>query len=238
MTALEVAAEEVNRPPTSAAACWFRPRRRASPLATDRPARALATIRNGKKHNSSVAAKSMPRLMKSIASSRRHRCSADEPAYFPLAASMPCRTRWPRPPSAAAPGDSPSWPADAIAYGLSAGANGADSAACPRCPGLPGSPPLAACRIDAASSVISPSSPQHGVSLVHPASPNRPGLPHQVREVGRSVRDLGPTPGLDPRLNGFPRYGNRHGSVGMFVWTDRCIVRVRPGAVGTTGPAD
>ena len=71
--------------PTSAAACWFRPRRRASPLATDRPARALATIRNGKKHNSSVAANSMPRLMKSIESSRRHRCSAEEPAYFPLA---------------------------------------------------------------------------------------------------------------------------------------------------------
>ena len=121
--ALEVAAEEVNRPPTSAAACWFRPRCRASPVAADRPARALAMIRNGNKHNSSVAANSMPRLMKSIASSRRHRCSADDPAYFPLAASIfplaasvRCRTRWraPRPPSAATRGDSLSWPVDAI----------------------------------------------------------------------------------------------------------------------------
>ena len=56
-------------------------------------ARALATIRNGKKHKNSVAAKSMSRLMKSIASSRCHRCPAGEPAYFPLATSMPRRTR-------------------------------------------------------------------------------------------------------------------------------------------------
>ena len=84
VTALEVAAEEVNRAPTSAAACWFRPRCRASPVAADRPARALAMIRNGNKHNSSVAANSMPRLMKSIESSRRHRCSADRPGILPL----------------------------------------------------------------------------------------------------------------------------------------------------------
>ena len=125
--ALEVAAEEVNRPPTSAAACLFRPRCRASPVAADRPARALAMIRNGNKHNSSVAANSMPRLMKSIESSRRHRCSAGDPAYFPLATSIfplaawvRCRTRWraPRPPSAATRGDSLSWPADAISLRL------------------------------------------------------------------------------------------------------------------------
>ena len=116
VTALEVAAEEVNRAPTSAAACLFRPRCRASPVAADRPARALAMIRNGNKHNSSVAANSMPRLMKSIESSRPHRCSADDPAYFPWAACMPCRTRrrTPRPPFPAAPGDCLSWPADAI----------------------------------------------------------------------------------------------------------------------------
>ena len=102
------------------AACWFRPRRRASPLATDRPARALATIRNGKKHNSSVAANSMPRLMKSTESSRRHRCSAEDPAYFPLATSVPRRTRprTPGPPFAAPPGDFSSCPADAISLRL------------------------------------------------------------------------------------------------------------------------
>ena len=127
VTALEVAVEEVNRPPTSAAACWFRPRCRASPVAADRPARALAMIRNGNKHNSRVAAKSMPRLMKSIESSRRHRCSAGDPAYFPLAASIfplaawvPCRARCrtPRPPSPATPGDSLSWPVDVTSLQL------------------------------------------------------------------------------------------------------------------------
>src|SRR5208282_821170 len=40
-----------------------------------------------------TAAVSMPRLMKSIESSRRHRCSADEPEYFPFAASAPRLTR-------------------------------------------------------------------------------------------------------------------------------------------------
>ena len=126
VTALEVAAEEVNRPPTSAAACLFRPRCRASPVAADRPARALAMIRNGNKHNSSVAANSMPRLMKSIESSRRHRCSADgryfplATSIFPLAAWVPCRTRWrtPCPPFAATPGDSASCPVDAISLDL------------------------------------------------------------------------------------------------------------------------
>ena len=181
---LEVAAEEVNRRPTSAAACLSRPRCRASPLVTDRPARALATIRNGKKHNSRVAANSMPRLMKSIASSRRHRCSADEPAYFPLAASVPRRTRprTPCPPFAAPSGDFPSCPADAISLRPARGG--------PAAPTLMPAPGVHACgdhrrwrhpRLirPPASSRAPHSSP--GVSLIHPKGPGRPGLPHQAR---------------------------------------------------------
>ena len=61
---------------------------------------------------------------------------------------MPDTAATPRPPSAATPGDLPSWPADAIACDLPLGANGADSTACPRRPGLPGSLPLAACRVE------------------------------------------------------------------------------------------
>ena len=45
-------------------------------------ARALATMRNGNKHNSKVAANSMPWLMTSIATSRRRRSSAQDPTYF------------------------------------------------------------------------------------------------------------------------------------------------------------
>ena len=67
---------------TSAAAWLFRLVCRASVLTNGRPARALATMRNGNKHNSSVAANSMPWLTTSMASSRRHRSSATDPAYF------------------------------------------------------------------------------------------------------------------------------------------------------------
>ena len=48
---------------------------------------------NGKATNISVAANCMPRFMKSIAFSRFHRYSADEPVYFSLPDSIPCRTR-------------------------------------------------------------------------------------------------------------------------------------------------
>ena len=66
----------------SAAAWLFRPVYRVSDWAAGRPASALTTMRNGNKHNSSVAANTMPRLMKSIVSSRRHTSSASDPAYF------------------------------------------------------------------------------------------------------------------------------------------------------------
>jgi hypothetical protein len=55
---------------------------RVSDWAAGRPASALTTIRNGNKQSSSVAANIMPRLMKSIASRRRHTSSAGDPAYF------------------------------------------------------------------------------------------------------------------------------------------------------------
>ena len=79
----------------SAAAWAFRPVYRVSDWAAGRPASALTTMRNGNKHNSSVAANTMPRLMMSIVSSRRHTSSASDPAYFFLphcAARRPRRT--------------------------------------------------------------------------------------------------------------------------------------------------
>jgi hypothetical protein len=43
---------------------------------------------NGKKHSSKTAAKSMPRLMKSIEFSRVRKCSAAEPTYRLFAVSV------------------------------------------------------------------------------------------------------------------------------------------------------
>src|SRR5689334_1106695 len=93
VTLATVSCEEVNRCPTSSEACGFRPRRRPNPLAVDRPARESATMRNGNAHNSNVPAKIMPWLRKSTEFRRRHRTSAEEPAYFCLPASIPRRTR-------------------------------------------------------------------------------------------------------------------------------------------------
>src|SRR5690242_19451481 len=50
-------------------------------------------MRNGNAHNSNVPAKIMPWLRKSTEFRRRHRTSAEEPAYFCLPASIPRRTR-------------------------------------------------------------------------------------------------------------------------------------------------
>jgi hypothetical protein len=92
-TALTVAADEANRLPTSAAAWPFRPVNPVKVFTTDRPASALTTIRNGNRHNNSVAANSTPRLMKSIASSRFHKSSAKDPAYCFLPHCAARRTR-------------------------------------------------------------------------------------------------------------------------------------------------
>ena len=81
-----------------------------------------------------------------------------------------------------------------LACDLPIGANRADSTACPRRPGLPGSLPLAACRVDPTSSVISP--PRSGTEWTQftlqaqavQACFTRPD------QVGPSARDLGPFP--------------------------------------------
>jgi hypothetical protein len=74
-TALAVASGGANSWPTSLAAWPFRPVYRVSVSAADQRPSALTTMRNGMKHNSSVAAKRMPLLMNSIASSRCHSSS-------------------------------------------------------------------------------------------------------------------------------------------------------------------
>ena len=105
MTALEVADEEVNRCPTSAAACLLKPSRTVRADTADRPLRAVATRKNGTAHSSSVAASSMAWFMKSAASSWCHRYSAQDPEYFFLPQSAARRTRGPpRWPSAIMPG--------------------------------------------------------------------------------------------------------------------------------------
>jgi hypothetical protein len=68
-------------------------RRLAIRPTADRPDRAASTRMNGKASNSSVAARSMARFMKSKAFRRFHKYSADEPVYFSLPASIPRRTR-------------------------------------------------------------------------------------------------------------------------------------------------
>src|SRR5215831_7957535 len=75
MTALEVAEAEVNRCPTSAAACLLRPGRSVSADTADRPVRAVAMRKNGTAHSSSVAASSMAWFMKSAAANWCHRYS-------------------------------------------------------------------------------------------------------------------------------------------------------------------
>src|SRR6516165_6288265 len=82
VTALEVADEEVNRCPTSAAACLLRPSRTVRADTADRPVRAVAMRKNGTAHRSSMAASNMAWFMKSAASSWCHRYSAQDPEYF------------------------------------------------------------------------------------------------------------------------------------------------------------
>src|SRR5690242_6928741 len=96
LTGAEVAPEEANRWLKSAAACWFRPRRRDRELSADTPARPAVARRNGKAHSSSVPVRIMAWFMKSSASSRCHRSSAAEPEYLSSAASIPRRTRRPK----------------------------------------------------------------------------------------------------------------------------------------------
>jgi hypothetical protein len=56
-------------------------------MTVERPAKALTTIRKGKKHSRKMAEKSMARLMTSTAMSRRTRCPAEPAEYRSLVRS-------------------------------------------------------------------------------------------------------------------------------------------------------